>query len=121
MEIRGGEARRRGSGACARLSLIVALLAAAQLLSPAPAHARVTISIEIAYGGIVVGGVGFFVYIAGAWEIPLAERGIPTALLEVRGDGSRWGVPLIRPRAAALERRERGGEGFEVDLLRWRF
>lgn len=106
-----------------RLGLTVAALAAAALVAaaPAPAAARVTVTVEIAYGGIVVGGVGFFVYIAGAWEIPLAERGIPTALLEVRGDGSRWGVPLLRPRAASPEGREPGVAGFEVDLLRWRF
>lgn len=105
----------------ARPLALIAALTAALLFAPAPAAARVTVTVEIAYGGVVVGGVGFFVYIAGSWEYPLAGREIPTALLEVRGDGCRWGVPLPQPRLAPGEGAGAAADGALLDLVRVRF
>ncbi len=84
--------------------------------------ARVTVTVQIAYGGVVVGGVGFFFYLAGSWEMSLAERGFPTALLEIRNDGVRFGVPLPVPDVASTPAAGDGElDGVRLDLLRWRF
>lgn len=96
---------------------IAAAVAAATILFgvPAPAAARVAVSVELAFGGMVVGGVGFFVYLAGSWGFSRGTRDVPTALVEVCGNRARLGVPLPLP-----------GYDFErdvvrFDLVRWRF
>lgn len=90
------------------------------LAAPLPAAARVTFTVQFAYGSVLVGGVGFFIYLAGGWEFPLASRELPTTLLEIRADRVRFGLPLLFPRPApgAVDAR---GQGVQLDLVRWRF
>lgn len=107
---------RRGRG------VVAGALCALILAAPAPVAARVTVTVQIAYGAVVVGGVGLFVAVGGSWELPFANRDLPTALLEI-GDGNfRPGIPLpslsggYDPAAA-----DHSVPGVRIDLLRWRF
>lgn len=95
-------------------------LAALALAAPVTASARATVTVQIAYGGFVAGGVSVFVYLSGAWELPLAMRDLRTSLLEVSAGRARLGVPLpsLRTREDADDPR---GDGLQVDLVRWRF
>lgn len=94
-------------------------LCALLLATPAPAAARVTISVEVAYGGVLVGGVGFFLYLGASWDVPLAMRDLPTSLLEIGPGRTRLGVPLPRLDADPDDAPARPEVSF--DLLRWRF
>ena len=101
---------------------LVGLLCALLLAAPAPASAKVTVTIEVAYGGVVGCGLAFFVYFGGAWESGLAGRALQSALIEV-GDGpAHLGVPIpsLAPvNDAAAE--PAGHQRVQLDLLRWRF
>jgi hypothetical protein len=101
---------------------LAGLLCALLLAAPAPAAAKVSVTIEVAYGGVIGCGLAFFVYFGGTWESGLAGRGLQSALIEV-GDGpAHLGVPipslvLLDDAAAAPA----GHRRVQLDLLRWRF
>lgn len=91
------------------------------LAAPGPADARVTVTVEFAYGAVVAGGVGIFIAFGGSWDVSLAERGLPTALLEVRDGTVRAGLPLLSPRLTVDGPERATVDGVQLDLLRWRF
>ena len=97
-------------------------LCALLLATPIPASATATITVEFAYGGVAACGIGFFVYIAGSWEVPFATRSLQGALLEV-GDGrARFGVPLPSLSVVSDPSGLQGPhDALQFDLLRWRF
>ena len=102
--------------------LVAAALAALLLAAPAPAAARVVITVQVAYGSVVVGGVGFFLFFAGSWEVPFVPRDLPTSLVDVQGSRVRLGVPLP---SLCLDAGDAGSPEAEarmqLELLRWRF
>jgi len=106
-----------------RIKLIAAALVCAIILSTSsPAAASVSVTVEFAYSGVVLGGVGLFVYFGGSWEIPFAGRNIPTALLEIREGRARLGVPLPSlPLATDMSGAPGPGGALHIDLLHWRF
>jgi hypothetical protein len=104
----------------------IAAVAAASLVtlgSPAPATARVIVSVEFVYGSVAAGGVGIFVALSGSWEAFARDGGIPDALIEVRGTRVRLGMPLVPLQAAADD--DAGdrpvADGLLLNLVRWRF
>lgn len=102
--------------------LAAVLLALPIVVLPRPAFSYVRISVEWAFGSVVVGGVGIFVYAAGSWEYPLVERDLPTALVEFRGRRPRLGIPLVQRRLIpGGETRISPSDGLQLDLVRWRF
>lgn len=92
------------------------------LLASTPAAARVTVTVEVASGGVVVCGLGFFLYFAGSWESPLATYEPRGVLLELSAGRAHVGLPIpaLRlgndPAAGQVS-----ADGFQLDLLRWRF
>lgn len=102
--------------------MIAAALCALVLGAPSPAAARVTVTVQIAYGAVVVGGVGIFIAVGGAWDLGFAGRALPTALLEVANGTVRPGIPLpalnLEPESTGADR---AAPSVRFDLLRWRF
>lgn len=97
-------------------------LCALLLVSPAPAAARVTISIEVVYGGVAGCGLGLFFYFAGSWELPFAARNLQSALLEISDGRARVGLPVPSLRFDGdLDGGQRSHDTVQLDLLRWRF
>jgi hypothetical protein len=98
------------------------LLCTLLLVAPAPAAAGVTVTVEIVYGGVIGCGLGFFLYFAGAWEVPFAERAPQGVLLELSEGRARLGVPIPSlglgsdPSGEPAPRDE-----IRLDLVRWRF
>lgn len=104
----------------------IAAIAVAGLLAlgaPAPAAARVVISVEFVFGGVAAGGLGIYVAASGTWSSFAAKRDIPDALLEVRGTRPRFGIPFAPlPALSGDEYGERpAADGLNLNLLRWRF
>ena len=97
---------------------VTAVLCALFLAAPAPAAARVTVSVEFVYGGVVGCGLGIFVYLADSWEIPLATRGLQGALVEFSAGRARVGVPLP---SLSLVDEQVPRRALQVDLFRWGF
>lgn len=110
--------QRNGVRAVAAAGAAVLLLA-----RPAPASARVTVSVEFVFGGVAVGGIGIFVALSGTWETFAALEGIPDALVEFRGTRPRLGIPFALPQPLPGDdqtgRPPTGGPLF--NLVRWRF
>jgi len=101
----------------AALSLCALLLAA-----PTPAAARVVVSIEFVYGGVVGCGLGFFLYFAGSWEVPFAARSLQSALVEISDGRARVGVPVPSLSLGSdPDGEQRARDAIRLDLLRWRF
>jgi hypothetical protein len=103
-------------------TLIAVSLCALLLGAPAPASARVTVNVQIAFGAVVAGGVGFFVSIGGSGELPFAPRSLPTAVLEVSDGRASLGVPL--PSLELVPDPADDGNPparVQVNLVRWRF
>lgn len=115
---RGGETApiwRRATIAAA-VAVCAALFAA-----PTPASARVVVTVEVAYGGIVAGGVGLFIYFGGSWEVPFAVGELPTALLEITPGRTRFGVPLPSLGPDPGQTGTPVIDALHLDLVRWRF
>ena len=97
-------------------------LCALLLTAPTPASARVTISVEVAYGGVVGCGLVFLLYFSGSWEAGFGARSLQGALLELSDGRAQWGVPLPSlglgsdPSGDQVQR-----DTIQLDLLRWRF
>lgn len=90
--------------------------------APATAAARVTVTVQIAYGAVVVGGVGVFVAVGGYWNLGFADRALPTALLEVADGSVRPGIPLpVLTREAGPTGDDRSAPSVGLELFRWRF
>ena len=87
---------------------------------PARAASSVTVRVEFYYGAAVAGGMGFFVYIAGAWEAWAGREFPATALLEIERGRVRGGIPLPVSGWSADEGDGRP-DGVRVDLVRVRF
>lgn len=105
-----------------RIAVFAGVLSALLLAAPTPASARVTVTVEVAYGGVIVGGIGLFIYIGGSWEVSLAGRSLPTALLEIREGRAQLGVPLPRLHLDSVTAGTAAtDEQLRIDLLRWRF
>lgn len=97
-------------------------LCALLLVAPAPAAARVTVSVEVIYGGVAGCGLGLFFYFAGSWEVPFAARNLQSALLEISDGRARVGVPLPSLHFESdLDGGQRPHDAIQLDLLRWRF
>jgi len=97
-------------------------LCALLLVVPTPAAARVTVTVEFAYGGVAAGGIGFFLYFAGSWEVPFADRGLQGALLEFSDGRARLGVPTPSLRVGSAPPGEQVPlDALQLDLFRWRF
>lgn len=115
---RGGETapiRRRATIAAA------AAVCATLLAAPVPAPARVVVTVEVAYGGIVAGGVGVFIYFGSSWEVPFAAGDLPTALVEITPGRTRFGVPLPSLGPDPGQTGSRSIDALHLDLVRWRF
>lgn len=103
-------------------TLAAGALCALLLAAPAPAAARVTVSVEFVYGGVLACGLGIFIAFGGSWDIDLADRLPSGALLEVGAGRSRLGLPL--PALELVDDADgglRSHERLHFDLLRWRF
>ena len=102
--------------------MIAAALCALLLGAPAPAAARVTVTVHVAYGAVVVGGVGIFIAVGGSWDPGFAGQPLPTALLEVANGAVHTGIPLPGLDAQA-DPIDADGSAINVklDLFRWRF
>lgn len=97
-------------------------LCALLLARPAPAAARVTVTVEFAYGGLAACGVGFFLYFASSWEVPFAARRLQGPLLELSDGQAHLGVPIPSFRLGGDPSGEQvAHDAIQLDLLRWRF
>ncbi len=97
-------------------------LCALLLATPTPATARVTVTVEVVYGGVIGCGLGLFVYFAGSWEIPFAASGLQSALLELGGGRTRLGVPVPSlSLGSSPDGEQRAHDAILLNLLRWRF
>jgi hypothetical protein len=117
-----GKAPLRTLARPAKIGAAALLGALMSVAPPAPAAARTTVTVQITYGAVVAGGVGVVVYLGGRWDLSLAGREGPPALLEIRDGRARLGVPL--PVLDAWEgpgRAPDAAPAIRVDLLRWRF
>ncbi len=105
-----------------RKPTVVGLLCLPLLTTPSAASARVVVTVEFAYGGLAAGGIGFFLYAAGSWELPFTNRDVPGALLEFSNGRARLGLPIPSPRLDddAADDTARG-DMIQIELLRWRF
>ena len=98
------------------------VMCALLLVAPATASAQGTVTVEVAYGGVAVCGVGIFFYFAGSWEIPFVPRALQGALLELGAGRARLGVPLPSLHFDADSSGEPvAHDAIHFDLLRWRF
>ena len=100
----------------------VGALCALLLVAPTPASARVTVSVEVAYGGVVGCGLVFLLSFSGSWEAGLAAHELQGALLELEGGRAQVGVPIPSLRFdgdASGDQVQR--DTIQLDLLRWRF
>lgn len=98
------------------------LLCALLLAAPIPAAASGTVTVEVAYGGVIGCGLGIFIFFAGSWEVPFAPRDLQGALLEL-GDGrARVGVPVPVLRFGnGQDGEQTSHDSIQFDLIRWRF
>ncbi len=111
--------RRGRPGAAATLAILVL---AAALLLPAPCAARATFTIQIYWGGVAAGGYGLLIYLSSSWDVGLLPREIKPALLNLDGDGVRWGLPV--PAVDGARTRPDGGTAenqWELPLVRLEF
>ena len=103
-------------------SAIIVVVAAVLLsLTPASCQGRVSISVEV-YGGIGIGCVSMFFYIFQSHEIGLALSDEMPALLHLRGERVRWGIPLPQQYLPASEERESSSPAaWSLPILQWEF
>jgi hypothetical protein len=102
--------------------MLAALTCALMLGAPATAAARVTVTLQFAFGAVAVGGVGFFIVVGAAGDLGFAGHDLPTALLEVAKGEVRAGVPVpaLDVKADPIDA-DQTGPAVRLDLFRWRF
>jgi hypothetical protein len=101
---------------------ILSILMISLILSPSPCLAKTTVTVQIAYGGAICGGLGLFVYFYRSLGSGLWSPGITPAILQVRSGRIIWGIPAIecaRPLSGVPSNPSVGS--YYVSFLRWEF
>jgi hypothetical protein len=106
-----------------RIALIIVLIPIAHLVffsSPCPA--KTTITVQIAYGGVICGGVGLCLYFYYSLGSGLWSPDILPAIVYIRGGKIALGIPAIECEQPVPEiSHDRAMESYSVRFLRWEF
>lgn len=103
--------------------VVPVILAVLFLLQAVPCEARVTITVQFAYGTLIVGGFSLMVYFSQSYVLRHLASGEDTALFNIGDKPIRTGVPTPRFRGRHPDREDGVPSGYEyrLDLIRWRF
>ena len=104
-----------------RIALIIFLIAGLlSFSSPCPAETRFTV--QIAYGGIVCGGVSLYLYFGRSFDSGLCSPDNMPALLNIRRGRIFLGIPAIECEQSVVEMPPNRSVGsYCVRFLRWDF
>jgi len=107
----------------ARIVLITFLiLTIPLLLFASPCPAKTTITVQIAYGGVICGGVSLYLYFFRTLEPSLCSPDIVPALLNIRRGKIFLGIPAIVCGQSVTEMPPNRSVGsYYVRFLRWEF
>ena len=106
-----------------RITLIASLISLTSLFILAfPCPAKTTFTVQIAYGGVIFGGVELFLYFYHSLGSGLLSPDIMPALLNIRKGKIALGFPVIECEQSVVEISPNplGGSYF-VRVLRWEF
>lgn len=110
----------RLSGRIALIIFLILIIALFFFPSRCPAETRFTV--QIAYGGIVCGGVGLYLFFCHSFESGLCSPDIMPALLNIRSGKIVLGIPAIECEQSVREISPNWSVGpYYVRFLRWEF
>ena len=100
----------------------IAILAAAVAFSPTVCRAEATLTVQVAAGGAVAGGVGVFIWFSRSYDLGL-RRGSLSGLLGIHGGQVVFGLPLPVPsmRHPGYDPESPPSPGWSLPLVRWSF
>jgi hypothetical protein len=106
-----------------RIALIISLIIITSLIFfSSPCHAKITLTAQVAYGGVICGGVGLCLYFSRSFLSDLRVPDIMPALLTIRSGKIVLGIPAIECGQSAPEiSLNPSGESYNVRFLRWEF
>ena len=108
------------SGRIAFIALLISLTSLVILSSPCPA--KTTFTLQIAYGGVIWGGVELFLYFSHSSGSGLLSPDIMPALLNIRNGKIALGFPVIECEQPVVHIfPNTSGESYFVRVLRWEF
>jgi len=108
---------------CGRIAFITFLIVTLSLLFfPSPCAAKTTVTVQIAYGGMICGGVSLYLYFWRSFETSLCSPDIMPALLNIRSGKIFLGIPAIECEQFVTEIPSNRSMGsYYVRFLRWEF
>lgn len=106
-----------------RIALIISLIIMTSIVFfSSPCHAKTTVTVQIAYGGIICGGVGLCLYFSRSFKSDLCLPDIMPALLTIRSGKIVLGIPAIEcEQSVPGISLNPSGESYCVRFLRWEF
>jgi len=104
-----------------RIALII-FLTAALLSFSSPCPAKTTFTVQIAYGGVICGGVSLYLYFFSSFDSGLCSADIMPALLNIRSGKIFFGIPAIECVQSVPEISPNRSVGsYCVRFFRWEF
>ncbi|NVM25223.1 MAG: hypothetical protein HWN70_04810 [Desulfobacterales bacterium] len=98
------------------------ILATPLFFFPSPCAAKTTVTVQIAYGGMICGGVSLYLYFFRSFETSLCSPDIMPALLNIRSGKIFLGIPAIECEQSVTEIPPNRSVGsYHVRFLRWEF
>jgi len=106
-----------------RITLIILLISMTSLLLfSSPCRAKTTLTVQIAYRGVICGGVGLILYFSHSVESALRSPDIMPALLNIRSGKIALGIPAIEYVQSVQEISPNPSAGsYCIRLFRWEF
>ena len=106
-----------------RIALIIFLILIIPLFFfPSSCPAKTTFTVQIAYGGVICGGVSLYLYFFSSFDSGLCSADIMPALLNIRSGKIFLGIPAIECEQSVPDIYPNPSvESYRVRFLRWEF
>jgi len=102
--------------------IILVIVLLLLFVAPASSLAKTTVTMQVAFGGIVCSGVGLCFYFFYSHEFNRGSSIIRPAMMNIREGKIKWGFPAVDYRRLLPEHSVRSSEGlYHLKLLRWEF